>query len=125
MTYPDKTVYPVASCNGKDFRNLVNIYMDAVFCPRIYKEEKIFKQEGWHYELESRDGELTYNGVVYNEMKGAYSSIDGVMDREVLASLYPDTGYSKSSGGDPQFIPELTYDKYLDFQENIIIRQTA
>ena len=73
-TYPDKTMYPVASYNDKDFANLMSVYMDAVFYPNIYKHEEIFKQEGWHYELESKDAPLTYNGVVYNEMKGAYSS---------------------------------------------------
>ena len=76
MTYPDKTVYPVASCNDKDFQNLMNVYLDAVFHPNIYKEEKIFRQEGWHYEMESPEDDLKYNGVVYNEMKGAFSSPD-------------------------------------------------
>ncbi|MFQ8841501.1 MAG: hypothetical protein ACLR8P_11875 [Clostridium fessum] len=74
MTYPDKTVYPVASCNDKDFQNLMDVYMDAVLHPNIYKEEKIFRQEGWHYEMESADSPITVNGVVYNEMKGAFSS---------------------------------------------------
>ena len=113
MTYPDKTVYPVASCNDKDFKNLVNVYMDAVFYPNIYKEEKIFRQEGWHYELE--DDRLTINGVVYNEMKGAFSSPDDVVEREIMNSLYPDTTYGLESGGDPQVIPELTYEEFLAF----------
>lgn len=115
MTYPDKTVYPVASCNEKDFKNLMDIYLDAVLNPRIYEEEKIFRQEGWHYELESVDGELKYNGVVYNEMKGAFSSADSVLDRQVMHSLFPDTTYGNESGGNPDSIPELTYEAYLDF----------
>lgn len=115
MTYPDKTVYPVASCNEKDFKNLMDIYLDAVLNPRIYEEEKIFRQEGWHYELESVDGELKYNGVVYNEMKGAFSSVDSVLDRQVMHSLFPDTTYGNESGGNPDSIPELTYEAYLEF----------
>lgn len=115
MTYPDKTVYPVASCNDKDFQNLMHVYLDAVFYPNIYKEEKIFRQEGWHYEMESPEDELTLNGVVYNEMKGAFSSPDDVLEREILNSLFPDTAYSFESGGDPEVIPELTYEKFLDF----------
>lgn len=115
MTYPDKTVYPVASCNDKDFQNLMHVYLDAVFHPNIYREEKIFKQEGWHYELESPEDELTINGVVYNEMKGAFSSPDDVLDREVLNSLFPDTPYGTESGGDPDVIPELSYEDFLDF----------
>ena len=115
MTYPDKTVYPVASCNDKDFANLMDVYLDAVFHPNIYKKEEIFKQEGWHYELEDRDAPVTINGVVYNEMKGAFSSPEGVLDRVVLNSLFPDTTYSNESGGDPEVIPELTYEQYLDF----------
>lgn len=115
ITYPDKTVYPVASCNDKDFRNLTDIYLDAVFNPRIYSEDKIFMQEGWHYELDSPDGELTLNGVVYNEMKGALSSVDGIIDRTVMHSLFPDTTYGNESGGHPSVIPELTYETYLDF----------
>lgn len=115
MTYSDKTVYPVASCNDKDFQNLCHVYMDAVFYPNIYKEEKIFRQEGWHYEMESPEDELKINGVVYNEMKGAFSSPDDVHDREVLNSLYPDTAYGVESGGDPKVIPELTYEEFLNF----------
>ncbi|MCR5675705.1 MAG: insulinase family protein [Lachnospiraceae bacterium] len=115
MTYPDKTVYPVASCNDTDFKNLMHVYLDAVFYPNIYAERKIFEQEGWHYEMESADDELRINGVVYNEMKGAYSSPDDVLDRQVLNSLYPDTTYAIESGGDPDNIPELTYEAYLDF----------
>ena len=115
MTYPDKTVYPVASCNDKDFQNLMHVYLDAVFYPNIYKEEKIFKQEAWHYEMEDADDELTINGVVYNEMRGAFSSPDDVLEREILNTLFPDTSYSFESGGDPEVIPELTYEKFLDF----------
>ena len=117
MTYPDKTVYPVASCNDKDFKNLVHVYLDAVFYPNIYKEEKIFKQEGWHYEMESVEDELTINGVVYNEMKGAFSSPDDVVEREIMNSLYPDITYGLESGGDPEVIPELTYEEFLAFHQ--------
>lgn len=117
MTYPDKTVYPVASCNDKDFQNLMDVYLDAVFHPNIYKEEKIFMQEGWHYEMESIEDELTINGVVYNEMKGAFSSPDDVLDREIMNSLYPHTSYAVESGGDPDVIPELTYEDFLAFHQ--------
>ncbi|MDE7200215.1 MAG: insulinase family protein [Lachnospiraceae bacterium] len=117
MTYPDKTVYPVASCNDKDFRNLMDVYLDAVFHPNIYREEKIFKQEGWHYELENAEDELTINGVVYNEMKGAFSSPDDVLYREIMNSLYPHTSYAVESGGDPNVIPELTYEDFLAFHQ--------
>ena len=115
MTYPDKTVYPVASCNDKDFQNLMHVYMDAVFYPNIYKHEEIFRQEGWSYNLESKEDVLTYNGVVYNEMKGAFSSPEGVLDRVVLNNLFPDTCYANESGGDPEVIPELSYEQFLDF----------
>lgn len=115
MTYPDKTVYPVASCNNQDFKNLMHVYMDAVFYPNIYQEEKIFRQEGWHYEMENADAPLTINGVVYNEMKGAFSSPDDVLDREIFNSLYPDTAYGVESGGAPEDIPNLTYEEFLDF----------
>ena len=115
MTYSDKTVYPVASCNDKDFQNLMHVYLDAVFYPNIYKEKKIFMQEGWHYEMDDADSDLALNGVVYNEMKGAFSSPDEVHDREVLNSLFPDTPYGVESGGDPKVIPELSYEQFLDF----------
>lgn len=115
MTYPDKTVYPVASCNDKDFQNLMHVYLDAVFYPNIYQEEKIFRQEGWHYQLEDASDELRINGVVYNEMKGAFSSPDDVLDREVFNSLFPDTPYGVESGGDPAHIPDLTYENFLKF----------
>lgn len=115
MTYPDKTLYPVASCNDADFQNLIHVYMDAVFYPNIYDHEEIFRQEGWSYKLDSAESELTYNGVVYNEMKGAFSSPEGVLDRMILNSLFPDTNYANESGGDPDVIPELTYEAFLDF----------
>lgn len=115
MTYPDKTVYPVASCNDQDFKNLMDVYLDAVFNPNITKYEEIFKQEGWHYELTGKDDELKINGVVYNEMKGAYSSPDEVLSSQIYCSLFPDNTYSKDSGGNPEYIPKLTYEAYLDF----------
>ena len=115
MTYSDKTVYPVASCNDKDFQNLMHVYLDAVFYPNIYKRREIFEQEGWHYELEDKAGELKYNGIVYSEMKGAFSSPESQLAREVQASLFPDTAYGVESGGDPNYIPDLTYEDYLDF----------
>ena len=117
MTYPDKTVYPVASCNDQDFQNLMDVYLDAVFHPNIYREEKIFKQEGWHYEMENAEDDLTINGVVYNEMKGAFSSPDDVLWREIMNSLYPHTAYAVESGGDPDVIPELTYEDFLAFHQ--------
>lgn len=117
MTYPDKTVYPIASCNDKDFQNLMDVYMDAVFHPNIYERKEIFCQEGWHYEMESEEADLGYNGVVYNEMKGAFSSPEGVLDRVILNSLYPDTSYAYESGGDPEHIPELTYEEFLEFHK--------
>lgn len=115
MTYPDKTVYPVASLNDFDFKNLMDVYLDAVFHPNIYKEEKIFRQEGWHYELENEDDELTINGVVYSEMKGAFSDPDDIVERQIMNSVFPDTPYGVESGGDPDVIPDLTYEDFLDF----------
>ena len=117
MTYPDKTIYPVASCNDKDFQNLMDVYLDAVLHPNIYHEEKIFKQEGWHYEMENGEDDLTINGVVYSEMKGAYSSPDDVLWREIMNSLYPHTAYAVESGGDPDVIPELSYEDFLAFHK--------
>ena len=117
MTYPDKTIYPVASLNDKDFQNLMHVYLDAVFYPNIYHNKNIFLQEGWHYELENPEDELTINGVVYNEMKGAFSSPDDVLEREVMNSLYPDTAYGYESGGDPDVIPGLTYEQFLSFHK--------
>ena len=115
MTYPDKTVYPVASCNDKDFQNLMHVYLDAVFYPNIYKNESIFRQEGRQYELEGDNEELKDNRVYYNEMKGAFSSPDDVLEREIMNSLYPHTTYGCESGGDPEAIPELTYEEFLNF----------
>ena len=117
MTFADKTIYPVASCNDKDFKNLMDVYMDAVLYPNIHSIEEIFKQEGWHYELDSLEGEISYNGVVYNEMKGAFSSPDGVLGRESFNSLFPDTTYGVESGGNPDYIPELTYEKFKEFHK--------
>lgn len=114
-TYPDKTLYPVASRNDKDFQNLMHVYMDAVFYPNIYKHEEIFKQEGWHYELNSPGEPVIYNGVVFNEMKGAFSSAEGKLERFVMNGLFPDNTYANESGGDPAHIPDLTYEEYLDF----------
>lgn len=115
MTYPDKTVYPVASCNDFDFKNLMDVYLDAVFHPNIYKEENIFRQEGWHYELENTEDDLTINGVVYSEMKGAFSDPDDIVERQIMNSIFPDTPYGVESGGDPDVIPSLTYKDFLDF----------
>ena len=117
MTYPDKTVYPVASCNDQDFQNLMDVYLDAVFYPNIYTRPQIFKQEGWHYEAEDVQSEITINGVVYNEMKGAFSSPDDMLDREIFNTLFPDTAYSNESGGDPDVIPELSYEDFLAFHK--------
>lgn len=115
MTYSDKTVYPVASCNDTDFQNLMHVYLDAVFHPNIYQTKEIFLQEGWHYELEAEDQPLKYNGVVYNEMKGAFSSPEQVLYRKITQTLYPDTTYGVESGGDPENIPDLSYEEFLDF----------
>ena len=115
MTYPDKTVYPVASCNDADFKNLMDVYMNAVLFPNIYREKKIFEQEGWHYELSEPSGELKLNGVVYNEMKGAFSSPESVLERYTMNALFPDTTYGNESGGDPDCIPKLSYEAFKDF----------
>ena len=110
MTYSDKTVYPVASRNEKDFFNLMNVYLDAVFYPNIYETDKILKQEGWHYHIENEEDDITYNGVVYNEMKGVYSSPISQLFRKIESTLYPDNAYSHDSGGNPNDIPKLTYE---------------
>lgn len=115
MTYSDKTVYPIASFNQKDFENIMSVYLDAVFYPDIYIHDEIMKQEGWHYELDSVDGDLKYNGVVYNEMKGVYSSPESIMYREIESLLMPDTPYGNDSGGDPLSIPTLTLERFRDF----------
>lgn len=117
MTYSDRTVYPVASKNEQDFKNLMHVYMDAVLYPNIYNRREIFEQEAWHYSLEDEGEELQINGVVYNEMKGAFSSPEQQLFRLNLNSLFPDTPYGNESGGDPQFIPELTYEEFLDFHK--------
>lgn len=114
MTFPDKTLYPIASQNNKDFFNLMEVYLDAVFYPNIYNDKEILMQEGWHYDLEKKEDELTYKGVVYNEMKGAFSSPEGVLMRKVQETLFPDTIYSNESGGDPKYIPDLTYKEFID-----------
>lgn len=119
MTYPDKTIYPIASCNDVDYKNLTDVYLDAVLHPNIYKREEIFKQEGWHYELTDLDAPLTYNGVVYNEMKGAFSSANQRLFRMCLSSLYPDTAYATESGGDPEFIPDLSYEQFIGFHKKL------
>ncbi|MGL4992095.1 MAG: insulinase family protein, partial [Sarcina sp.] len=118
MTYPDKTVYPVASRNEKDFFNLMDVYLDAVLYPNIYKHKEIFMQEGWHYSIENKEDDIEYNGVVYNEMKGVYSSPDSILYRNISSSLYPDTTYGVCSGGEPEAIPNLTYEEFLDFHRN-------
>jgi Zn-dependent M16 (insulinase) family peptidase len=115
MTSPDMTNYPVASTNAKDFVNLMRVYLDAVLYPKIYTEPNILHQEGWHYELSSEDAELNYRGVVYNEMKGAFSSPESIIHRKSKQVQFPDTPYGFESGGDPDHIPELSYDKFLDF----------
>lgn len=119
MTFPDKTIYPVASCNDVDFQNLMHVYLDAVFYPNIHVQDKIFRQEGWHYEMENADSDLTINGVVYNEMKGAFSSPDDVLSREIMNSLYPDTTYGVESGGDPKNIPDLSYEEFCEFHKKL------
>ena len=117
MTYPDKTVYPIASVNDKDFHNLMEVYLDAVFYPNIYTNDKIMKQEGWHYHIEKKEDPITYNGVVYNEMKGVYSSAEQQLMQAIQSSLFPDTTYGVESGGDPKAIPDLTYQAFLDFHK--------
>ncbi|MFP4088432.1 MAG: insulinase family protein [Desulfobacteraceae bacterium] len=115
FTFPDKTCYPVASQNLQDFYNLMDVYLDAVFYPRITRE--IFQQEGWRYELDKPDAPLSYKGVVFNEMKGAYSSPDNLLSEYSLQSLFPDTAYGHDSGGDPQEIPNLTYEEFRAFHQ--------
>lgn len=114
MTFPDKTMYPIASRNDKDFHNLMDVYLDAVFYPSMHQEREVLMQEGWHYELDE-SGELIYRGVVYNEMKGALSSPESVLDQKIMESLFPDTTYGYESGGEPDAIPSLTQEGFLDF----------
>ena len=118
MTYGDKTLYPVATCNDKDFKNLMHVYLDSVFYPNIYKYRQIFMQEGWHYEMENADDELKVNGVVYSEMKGASSSPDNAVWDTVGKTMFPDTTYGVNSGGDPAVIPELSYEQFLEFHRS-------
>lgn len=117
MTYSDKTVYPLASLNGKDFHNLMHVYLDAVFYPNMYTKKEIMMQEGWHYEIDEQTGELTYNGVVFNEMKGVYSSPEQQLYRIIEKSLLPHTAYQFESGGDPEAIPNLTQEAFLAFHK--------
>ena len=117
MTYSDKTIYPCASCNLKDFKNLMEVYMDAVFCPNVYEHLEIFKQEGWHYELNSLDDDITINGIVYNEMKGVFSNPEDILERQIRHLLFPNTIYGFESGGDPDHIPDLSYEKFVEFHK--------
>lgn len=117
MTYPDKTVYPIASRNDKDFFNLMDVYLDAVFYPRIKEVKEIFLQEGWHLELENPEAELKYNGVVYNEMRGAYSDADSQIHELLSRKLHPGSTYDHDSGGDPHEIVKLTYEDFIAFHE--------
>lgn len=117
FTFGDKTMYPIASRNDKDFENLMDVYLDSVFYPNIYKYPEILKQEGWHYELENAEDELKYKGVVYNEMKGALSSPESVLSRKLQETLFPDTPYGYESGGDPEVIPELTQEEFISFHK--------
>lgn len=115
MTFPDKTIFPIASCNDSDFKNLMSVYTDAVFRTNIYDRKEIFLQEGWHYQLNSHDSDLMYNGVVYNEMKGAFSLPETILNQENMRSLLPNTPYSHVSGGSPDFITDLSYEELLNF----------
>ena len=117
MTYPDKTVYPIASCNDKDYHNLMDVYLDAVFHPNIYQKPEIMEQEGWHYEMDDKNDSLKFNGVVYNEMKGVYSDPEALLERRIQNVLLPDTTYAYESGGDPDCIPQLTREDFLAFHQ--------
>lgn len=117
MTFGDKTMYPVASKNNKDFNNLMDVYLDAVFNPNIYSDPYILMQEGWRYDIEKQEDELSYKGVVYNEMKGALSSPESLLFRKISETLFPDTTYGVESGGDPDYIPDLTQEAFLDFHK--------
>lgn len=117
MTFPDKTMYPVASRNAQDFKNLMDVYLDAVFFPNMLKDKEVLMQEGWHYDMDSPDSPLTYRGVVYNEMKGVFSSPDAQLERHVMANLFPDTTYGVESGGEPDDIPNLTQDAFVAFHK--------
>ena len=117
MTYPDKTCYPVASANLKDFHNLVDVYLDAVFYPNAITNDKIFRQEGWHYEISDKNDDLKTNGVVLNEMKGAYSNPDGILEADILKNLYPGTNYAYEYGGDPNEITNLSFEEFKEFHD--------
>lgn len=117
MTFSDKTMYPIASRNEADFFNLMDVYLDAVLYPNIYNTPEILMQEGWHYHLENKDDKLKYKGVVYNEMKGAFSSPEGVLYRKIEESVLKDTIYANESGGDPEVIPDLTQEQFLEFHK--------
>ena len=116
FTYPDKTCYPVASTNVQDFYNLIDVYLDAVFYPRLTPE--VLQQEGWHYELEDPSDPLRYKGVVFNEMKGAYSDPESILGERIQQSIFPDTTYGVDSGGDPRHIPALTFDQFKRFHDD-------
>lgn len=115
FTYPDRTCYVVASQNTKDFYNLINVYADAVYHPRAVSDPMVHAQEGWHLELENKEDPLTYKGVVYNEMKGVYSSADSLLNRASQRSIFPDNTYSVDSGGDPRVIPDLSFEQFAEF----------
>lgn len=115
FTYPDRTCYPVASTNTKDFYNLVDVYLDAVFFPKCVEDFQTFQQEGWHYELNNPEEEISYKGVVFNEMKGVYSQPDNIMGRVSQQALSPDNTYGVDSGGDPNEIPNLTFEEFKEF----------
>lgn len=117
MTFSDRTLYPVASQNDQDFKNLMHVYLDAVFFPNMYSRKEIFEQEAWHYHLENEDDELQINGVVYNEMKGVFSSPEQQLLRLNQNTLFPDTCYGVESGGDPEYIPNLTYEEFREFHK--------
>ncbi|MCL2322582.1 MAG: insulinase family protein, partial [Oscillospiraceae bacterium] len=117
LTYPDKTVYPVASRNDKDFNNLMDVYLDGVFYPNIYKSKISFMQEGWHYEIENKESDLSYKGVVYNEMKGFFSTPESLLFRRIMQSLFQNGTYNVECGGDPDFIPNLTYEDFIEFHK--------
>ena len=118
MTYPDRTIYPIASLNAQDYHNLMDVYLDAVFHPNIYKYPEIFQQEGWHYEMTDPKDDLTINGIVYNEMRGVYSSPDSLLSSAINELLFPDSIYSRDSGGDPELIPDLTREEYLEYHRD-------
>ena len=115
FTYPDRTCYPVASCNLQDFYNLVDVYLDAVYHPKCIEDRQVFEQEGWHYELNDPSDQLTFKGVVFNEMKGVYSSPDSVLGRDSQQTIFPDNNYGVDSGGDPAVIPDLTFEQFREF----------